>query len=43
MTIVLWALAALLAVVFLAAGAMKLTRSKERLTADPSMAWAGPS
>ena len=42
MNIVLWVLAEVLAVVFLAAGVMKLTRPKEKLTANPSMAWAEP-
>ena len=40
MNVVLWVLAALLAAVFLAAGAMKLTQSKEKLAANPSMAWS---
>lgn len=39
MNIVLWILAALLAALFLAAGAMKLTQSKEKLGANPNMAW----
>jgi uncharacterized membrane protein YphA (DoxX/SURF4 family) len=39
MNIVLWILAGLLALVFLAAGAMKLTQSKEKLAANPNMAW----
>jgi uncharacterized membrane protein YphA (DoxX/SURF4 family) len=40
MNIVLWILAALLAAVFLAAGGMKLAQPKEKLTANPNMAWA---
>ncbi|MFI9173708.1 DoxX family protein [Streptomyces lincolnensis] len=41
MNITLWVVAALLALVFLAAGAMKLTKSKEELLASgPTMAWA---
>lgn len=40
MNIVLWVLAALLAALFLFAGAMKLARSKEKLTASAGMAWA---
>ena len=39
MNIVLWAVAGVLALVFFAAGAMKLIQSKEKLTADPNMAW----
>ncbi len=39
MNIVLWMLACLLALVFLAAGGMKLAQSKEKLAASPSMAW----
>ncbi|MGW1895118.1 DoxX family protein [Streptomyces sp. NPDC002004] len=38
MNIVLWALASVLAVAFLAAGAMKLSRSKEKLAAS-GMGW----
>ncbi len=38
MNIVLWVLAGLLAVAFLAAGAMKLTQPKEKLSAS-GMAW----
>jgi uncharacterized membrane protein YphA (DoxX/SURF4 family) len=38
--VALWAVAALLALVFLAAGAAKLAQPKEKLTASPSMAWA---
>jgi uncharacterized membrane protein YphA (DoxX/SURF4 family) len=41
MNIVLWVLAALLAFVFLGAGAMKLTQSKDKLAANPNMAWTG--
>ncbi|MBG0857299.1 DoxX family protein [Streptomyces spinoverrucosus] len=40
MNVALWAVAALLAVVFLGAGATKLAQTKEKLTASPSMAWA---
>jgi uncharacterized membrane protein YphA (DoxX/SURF4 family) len=39
MNIILWVLAALLAAVFLGAGVMKLTQSKEKLAANPNMAW----
>lgn len=39
MNVVLWILASLLAAVFLAAGAMKLTQPKEKLAANPNMAW----
>ena len=39
MNIVLWVVAGLLAVVFLGAGAMKLARSKDKLAANPNMAW----
>ena len=39
MNIVLWVVAGVLALVFLAAGAMKLTQSKEKLAANPNMAW----
>jgi uncharacterized membrane protein YphA (DoxX/SURF4 family) len=39
MNIVFWVVAGLLAVVFLAAGAMKLTQSKGKLAANPNMAW----
>lgn len=39
MNITLWIIAGLLALVFLAAGATKLTRPKERLAADPRMGW----
>lgn len=38
MNIVLWILASLLAAVFLAAGASKLARPKEKLVASPNMA-----
>ncbi|QYN33786.1 DoxX family protein [Pseudonocardia sp. DSM 110487] len=40
MNIVLWILAALLAVAFLVAGGMKLAQPKEKLAASPNMAWA---
>jgi uncharacterized membrane protein YphA (DoxX/SURF4 family) len=40
MNIVLWILAGLLALVFLAAGGMKLAQPKAKLTASPGMAWA---
>jgi uncharacterized membrane protein YphA (DoxX/SURF4 family) len=39
MNVVLWILAALLAAMFLAAGAGKLVQSKEKLAASPNMAW----
>jgi uncharacterized membrane protein YphA (DoxX/SURF4 family) len=35
----MWIVASLLAVVFLAAGSMKLARSKDKLAANPNMAW----
>jgi uncharacterized membrane protein YphA (DoxX/SURF4 family) len=37
--VLLWVLAALLATVFLAAGASKLAQPKEKLAASPNMAW----
>lgn len=40
MNTVLWILAGVLAAVFLAAGAAKLTQPKEKLVASPNMAWA---
>jgi uncharacterized membrane protein YphA (DoxX/SURF4 family) len=40
MNIVLWVVAGLLAFVFLGAGAMKVTQSKEKLAANPNMAWS---
>ncbi|MEU1854422.1 DoxX family protein [Streptomyces sp. NPDC019990] len=41
MNVALWIVAGLLALVFLAAGFMKLTKSKEQLLASgPTMAWA---
>jgi uncharacterized membrane protein YphA (DoxX/SURF4 family) len=40
MNIVLWILAGVLAFAFLAAGIMKLTQPKQKLTANPNMAWA---
>jgi uncharacterized membrane protein YphA (DoxX/SURF4 family) len=40
MNIVLWILAGLLAAAFLAAGGMKLAQPKEKLAANPNMAWA---
>lgn len=40
MNVALWAVAALLALVFLGAGAAKLAQPKEKLLASPSMAWA---
>ncbi|MFJ1811122.1 MULTISPECIES: DoxX family protein [unclassified Streptomyces] len=40
MNVALWAVAALLALVFLGAGAAKLAQPKEKLTASPNMAWA---
>jgi len=41
MNIVLWVVAGLLAVVFLSAGAIKLAQSKDKLAANPNMAWTG--
>jgi uncharacterized membrane protein YphA (DoxX/SURF4 family) len=38
--VALWAVAALLALAFLAAGAAKLAQPKEKLLASPSMGWA---
>ncbi|MEV6737146.1 DoxX family protein [Streptomyces sp. NPDC051104] len=40
MNVALWVVAALLALVFLGAGAAKLAQPKEKLTASPSMGWA---
>ncbi|WP_151484553.1 DoxX family protein [Streptomyces albicerus] len=40
MNVALWAVAALLALVFFGAGAAKLAQSKEKLIASPSMGWA---
>ena len=41
MNVALWVVAALLALVFLGSGAMKLIKSKEQLLASgPTMAWA---
>ncbi|WP_416985186.1 DoxX family protein [Streptomyces sp. T028] len=41
MNVALWVVAALLSLVFLGAGAMKLTQSKEKILASgPNMAWA---
>lgn len=40
MNIVLWILATVLALLFLAAGGMKLAQPKEKLVASPNMAWA---
>lgn len=39
MNVVLWIIAGLLAALFLGAGAMKLTQSKEKLGANPNMGW----
>ena len=39
MNVILWVVAILLAVLFLGAGAMKLTHSKSKLAANPNMAW----
>jgi uncharacterized membrane protein YphA (DoxX/SURF4 family) len=39
MNVLLWILAGLLALAFLAAGAGKLLQSKEKLAASPNMAW----
>jgi hypothetical protein len=38
--VTLWAVAALLALVFLGAGAVKVAQPKEKLAASPSMGWA---
>ncbi|MFJ3802553.1 DoxX family protein [Streptomyces sp. NPDC090088] len=38
--VTLWTVAALLALIFLAAGAAKLAQPKEKLLASPSMGWA---
>jgi uncharacterized membrane protein YphA (DoxX/SURF4 family) len=38
--VVVWVVTCLLAVLFLAAGSMKLVKSKEQLAADPRMGWA---
>ena len=40
MHIALWVIAAGLAFVFLVGGSVKLIRPKEKLTTDPTMAWA---
>ncbi|WP_409474410.1 DoxX family protein [Streptomyces sp. HC307] len=40
MNVALWAVATLLALVFLGAGAAKLAQPKEKLLASPSMGWA---
>ncbi|MGW0336112.1 DoxX family protein [Streptomyces sp. NPDC003011] len=40
MNVTLWAVAALLALVFLGAGAAKLAQPKDKLIASPSMGWA---
>ncbi|MFT9480467.1 DoxX family protein [Streptomyces sp. Mo3] len=40
MNVTLWAVAALLALVYLGAGAAKLAQPKEKLLASPSMGWA---
>jgi uncharacterized membrane protein YphA (DoxX/SURF4 family) len=37
--VVLWIIAAVLAVAFLGAGSMKLLQSKEKLGANPNMGW----
>ena len=39
MNIVLWIVAGLLAALFLGAGVMKLAQSKDKLAANPNMAW----
>lgn len=39
MNVVLWIVAILLAVMFLGAGAMKLSQPKSKLAANPNMAW----
>lgn len=40
MNVVLWIVAGLLVVVYLAAGAMKLATRREKLLANPNMGWA---
>lgn len=40
MNTVLWIIAGLLAVIFLAAGMMKLAKPKDELAANPNMAWS---
>jgi uncharacterized membrane protein YphA (DoxX/SURF4 family) len=40
MNIALWVLQGLLAAAFLAAGSMKLLRSKEQIVANPHLGWA---
>lgn len=40
MNTALWIIAGLLAVIFLAAGAMKLVKPKAELAANPNMAWS---
>ncbi|TCC15689.1 DoxX family protein [Kribbella speibonae] len=42
MNVVVWIASGLLAAVFLASGAMKLTATKEKLLANPQMGWATP-
>ena len=42
MNVVVWIVSGLLAAVFLASGAMKLTATKEKLLANPQMGWAAP-
>lgn len=39
MNVAVWVLQALLALAFLAAGAMKLAQPKEKLAANPNLAW----
>lgn len=42
MNVVVWIVSGLLAAVFLASGATKLTRPKDKLIANPQMGWAAP-
>jgi uncharacterized membrane protein YphA (DoxX/SURF4 family) len=41
MNVVLWIIQIVLALAFLAAGAMKTLQSKEKILANPQMGWAG--
>ena len=40
MNVVVWVVSGVLAAVFLIAGIMKLTKSKDQLIANPAMGWA---
>lgn len=40
MNVVVWVVTGLLAAMFLAAGSMKLMKSKEQILADPKLGWA---